>query len=485
MTISQASVGIGIDLGTQGARVLAVDGLGNVISRAQESWPLQLNDSDFREQDPSTWWLAITRCVRQIARELPMGGNVTITAAATSGTLVLADRNLKPVRPAIMWNDKRARIESDELNLKRDAGIKLGTSWFRPTFTLPKALWVMKNEPEKYLQVRFILSAGDWVLGQLRAGTPITDYTNALKSGADLDTLAWPDGLSEIGVNPTHLPEIVAPGTPIGQILSSVAEDWGLPLDTKVFAGMTDASAAQVASGAVEMGSWVSTIGTGLSIKGTSEQKIEDSKSQVYSHKHWNRGWIPSATSHCGADAIGVRFAGQDMGKLTKDARELKTSNTLVLPLATVGEFFPFHAPAARGFELGSSTGPGDLFRGYLEGVAFIERLALEKLNNLGASVTGPQVTMGGGAHNSLWMELRASVLGRSVLKAKETSSAFGAALIALAGGPEEISRVARLLVSYDYEVAPEKGESEMYQDRFAHFLDELRSRGYLSEAIT
>lgn len=485
MTVSLPRLGIGIDVGTQGVRVLAVDDLGNVISRAQENWPLQLSDSDFREQDPSTWWLAIARCVRQIAKDIPARQSVGITVAATSGTLVLADQNLRPVRPAIMWNDKRARMESEELNSKRKAGMELGTSWFRPTFTLPKAMWVMRNEPATFVQSKHVLSAGDWILSQLRDGNPVTDYTNALKSGADLDNLSWPDGLSEMGVDPTHLPDIVAPGTPIGQILPSVAEDWGLPPNTQVFAGMTDASAAQVASGAVDNGSWVSTIGTGLSIKGTSGQKIEDSISQIYSHRHWDSGWVPSATSHCGADAIGVRFAGQDIEQLTNAARKLPISNSLVLPLATVGEFFPFHAPAARGFELGSSAGPGDLFRGYLEGVAFVERLALEKLDDLGAAVTGPQVTMGGGALNTLWMDLRASVLGRPVLRAKETTSAFGASLIALAGSPGEISKTARLLVTYNYEVEPRKDESANYQNRYEQFLDELKTRGYLSEAIS
>jgi sugar (pentulose or hexulose) kinase len=246
---------------------------------------------------------------------------------------------------------------------------------------------------------------------------------------------------------------------------------------------MTDANASQVASGAVDKGSWVTTIGTGLSIKGTSDQKIQNEINQVYSHRHWDRGWIPSATSHCGADAIGVRFNGQNMAQLSHAAAQLPMSSVLVLPLATVGEFFPFHAPSARGFELGSSAGPGDLFRGYLEGVAFIERLALERLEDLGADVRGPQVTMGGGALNTLWMNLRASVLGRPVLRAEETSAAFGASLIALAANPKEISRTARRLVRYNYEAEPHPIESGLYHSRYEQFLDELKLQGYLPES--
>jgi sugar (pentulose or hexulose) kinase len=153
-----------------------------------------------------------------------------------------------------------------------------------------------------------------------------------------------------------------------------------------------------------------------------------------------------------------------------------------VLPLTTVGEFFPFYAPEARGFELGSSTCLGDLFRGYLEGIAFVERLAMDEMDTIGLSVTGPQVTMGGGAQNMEWMRIRASVLQRSVVRPVETSSAFGAAIIALAGSPQNISETARVLVKYNFEALPRAEATTAYDDRYGEFLHELSERGYLND---
>jgi sugar (pentulose or hexulose) kinase len=383
-----------------------------------------------------------------------------------------------------MWNDKRARIESDELNAACEDGSLRGATAFRPTFTLSKALWVMRNEPEAFSLTAFILSAGDWILGLMHGLRPVTDYTNALKSGANLETLEWPIGLERLGIDRAHLPAIIAPGMPIGLILPAVAEAWGLSDKTQIVAGMTDASAAQVAAGAVDSGEWVTTIGTGLSIKGNSSVRLEDTSGAVYSHRHWREGWVPSATSHCGADAIGVRFAGEDLDFLTRAAAARSISTVLVLPLSTVGEFFPFYAPKARGFELGSSADAGDLFRGYLEGIAFVERLAMEKMEALGVHVTGPQITMGGGAQNSEWMSIRASVLGRNVVRPEKTSSAFGAAIIALAESPQEISGAARLLVKYSFEAVPQMEAATAYHDRYGEFLDELSRRGYLDGAL-
>jgi len=483
MTRVLSRVGIGVDVGTQGVRVIAVDESGRILGRAQERWPLQVDESDFREQNPTDWWSAIGTCVPRVASTIPHGHPVTMTVAATSGTLVLADHLLKPVRPAIMWNDKRARVESDELNAARADGSLRGTTAFRPTFTLSKALWVMRNEPQAFSRAAHILSAGDWILSLMHGRQPVTDYTNALKTGVNLEKLQWPTELEVLGINLAHLPTIVAPGQLIGRILPAVAEAWSLPAKTQIVAGMTDASAAQVASGAVDTGEWVSTIGTGLSIKGNSPVRLEDASGAVYSHRHWSCGWVPSATSHSGADAIGIRFAGEDLGSLTRTAATLSLSSVLVLPLTTVGEFFPFYAPKARGFELGSSTCSGDLFRGYLEGIAFVERLAMEEMHTLGLSVTGPQVTMGGGAQNTVWMGIRASVLQRSIVRPVETSSAFGAAIIALAASPQEISVTAQVLVKYNFEALPRVEAATAYHDRYGEFLDELSRRGYLNDA--
>lgn len=478
---------LGIDVGTQGARVVIIDEIGTVRARAESGWPLQGDASDEREQDPADWLSAIVECVRSASAGVKANRITSISVAATSGTLVLTDANLVPLRPALMWNDKRARREADEANLAFRQHPPCGyVTAFRPTSTLPKALWVRRHESEVWARARHILSAGDWILAQLRGGEPRSDYTNVLKLGYDLETLEWPSVLEDnLGISPSLLPSVVAPGTELGPMTDAAAASFGFSHRPIVIAGMTDANAAQLAGGAVDEGSWLTTIGTGLSVKGVSRARLSSPDGALYSHRHWHEGWVPTATSHSGADSIATEFRGEDLNELTALAHQRELSSTIVLPLATVGEFFPFWAPTATGFVVGEPRDRGDLFRGFLEGIAFVEGLIMQRMVERGAAVIGAQLTMGGGASNTAWMAIRANILGRPVARPKETSSAFGAAIIALAGDPALIAQTADATVRLDLVVEPDSAGVARYAERHGEWLQQLAQRGYLDEPPT
>lgn len=461
-------------MGTQGTRVVVVDERGLVVAWASRSWALQEDSSDVREQDPEVWWNAIIACVHEALASIDSNKHVVaISVAATSGTLVLADEKMKPIRPAIMWNDKRARKESAV------AAVVLDRPDMRPGFSLAKAMWVLRNEPAVWGQVRHVISAGDWLLARLTGGEPASDYTNAMKTGLDLDTLKWPTELRDLGIDTTLLPRVVAPGSFLGVVTPEIANATGLANTTRVIVGLTDSTAAQVAAGVVDEGQWVTTIGTGLSIKGVSAKRLDDKTGTLYSHRHWTQGWIPTGTSHCGADSLSLRFQGENLADLTEAAPHA-LSSTLVLPLTTVGEFFPFHAPDARGFEIGTPTNHADLFRGYLEGIAFVERLGMERMCSSGAEVVGPQVTMGGGSANDEWMRLRATILNRPTSRPAHTNSAFGAAIVA-ASTESDISSTARRMVKYVATFDPSSQRIEQYEGRYAEFIRALVNHGYLA----
>ena len=65
----------------------------------------------------------------------------------------------------------------------------------------------------------------------------------------------------------------------------------------------------------------------------------------------------------------------------------------LSYPLRREGERFPFVSGDARGFSVGVPQDEADEHRAALEGVAFLERFALERVQTLGIEVRGPFVT--------------------------------------------------------------------------------------------
>lgn len=470
--MSEALV-LGIDVGTQGARVVAVDSAGDVLATSSQAFALQVHPDGAHEQDPELWWSAVRTCTAEVVAQVRPQQIGALSVTATSGTLVLTDADLVPLRPAVMWNDKRAQTQAAELSRALDDPA------IRPGFTAAKALWVRAREPELWSRVRWVLSAGDWLLARLTLSgtTPVTDYTNGLKLGLDLETLAWPTILSDLGLAPHLLPTVAAPGSPLGVVDPGFAAAVGIGPDTSVRLGVTDATAAQIAAGAVRPGDAVTTIGTGLSIKAVSRARLRDDTGALYAHRHWDSGWIVSGTSHCGGDSISHHFPGQDWDALT--AARHTPSSLLVLPLATVGEYFPFRAPQARGFEVGAPKDDADRFRGYLEGVAHVERLSLDLMAEAGAAVTGPQLTMGGGSANDTWMVVRASILGRQSARPAATSSAFGAAVVA-AAIDGDITGAAQRMVRRAATFDPDPHLAEQAAQSHERFLAELTNRGYL-----
>jgi sugar (pentulose or hexulose) kinase len=75
-------------------------------------------------------------------------------------------------------------------------------------------------------------------------------------------------------------------------------------------------------------------------------------------------------------------------------------------------------------------------FQALLEGVASVEALAYQRLAGLGAPHLRRVISIGGGARNEAWTEIRRRTLGVPVTIAEQTEASLGAALLALQGSP-------------------------------------------------
>src|SRR5690606_25037871 len=102
---------IGIDVGTQGVRLILVDQQGNQIYSGGES--LRLTERSREEQSPQEWWQACLRLLKTMSAaikpELSEGFVIeSIAATSTSGTVIPLDRHNNALHPAIMYSDQRS-----------------------------------------------------------------------------------------------------------------------------------------------------------------------------------------------------------------------------------------------------------------------------------------------------------------------------------------------------------------------------------------
>ncbi|HEY5318523.1 MAG TPA: FGGY-family carbohydrate kinase, partial [Solirubrobacteraceae bacterium] len=324
----------------------------------------------------------------------------------------------------------------------------------------------------------------DFVTRRLIGREVPADSSHALKTGYDLLHDAWPhDVMSALGVPEGMLPEVVRSGTELGRIGEPGAQATGIPAGTPVIAGMTDGCAAQLAAGALSVGSWNSVLGTTLVLKGVSTEPIRDPHGAVYSHHAPDGRWLPGGASSVGAGVLSQHFPRRDLAELDRRAADCEPAGVLTYPLVSRGERFPFVVPDAEGFMLGEPSGEEDHFAGLLQGVALAERLCFDYLDSLGAPIDGELSLTGGATRSRYWCQLRADVLGREVRLLEHSEPAFGMALLAASGG-RGLAETAGEMVRVREVIEPRGDRAGRFLEPYMSLVAELERRGWLERSV-
>ncbi|XAS67685.1 FGGY family carbohydrate kinase [Micrococcaceae bacterium Sec5.7] len=480
---SADQVWVGIDLGTQSVRALAVTGTGKVVGSGSRTLTSH-RDGPRHEQNPEQWWEAVSGASTDALRNVPAAAVRGVAVDATSGTILLMDRDGLPLTPGLMYDDGRAAAETARVN---DLGARiwgeLGYQRMQPAWALPKLLWLLREHHDTIADAR-LAHQSDFINRRLTGRDVPTDLSNALKTGAHLIEEKWPEGLmQDLGIPLTILPDLVRSGTQIGTVSPAAAAATGLPAGTPVIAGATDGCAAQLGAGALKVGSWNSVLGTTLVLKGVTRDLLQDPLGVVYSHKAPNGDWLPGGASSTGAGVISRDFSGRDLAQLESLARSYEPSRVLAYPLVSRGERFPFLAPDAEGFLLGNAAGDGETYAAILQGIAYIERLCFDYLHLLGAPVDGELILTGGATKSEYWCQLRADILGRPVTLPQNAEPALGMAVLAASPG-RAASEVAAEMVRMRRIIEPRNGSAGRYDAAYLDLVGELEQRGWLPAAV-
>ena len=452
---------LGIDLGTGGVRCVLVDEKGAILAEVtkpidQQNLSLEVGKS---EQDPLDW----TRSLEAAFDELfafPSNRNVhAIAVDSTSGTILPVSRAGKVLGPALMHNDMRAVQEAESCN-------ELFGGTCSPTFSLPKILWMQGNckLPDDCLFLHATDFLNAWLAGTMAIPT---DFTNAMKTGVDLEAETW----SKSSLIPLfQLPPVVRPGKIIGELETSKSKRWGLPKKVVLVAGSTDSNAAFFASGASQKGEWSSTIGSTLAIKGVSSKKLFDSEGRIYEHKHPDGFWLPGGASNAGGEIIRTHFSGREP-QMESKARSIPIGSSQVYPSTRTGERLPFTSSSFRPFLSPKELSGPKLYRGCLEGIAFLEAMTFSLLRSLGGEVGEKIYATGGMTKSSLGMQIRANILQKYILVPSHPHSAMGSAILAASGfHKHSVGQISESMVSIGKRVYPVDDGDHSYKESFLKF---------------
>jgi xylulokinase len=395
------------------------------------------------EHDAETiWWADFVALARALgARADQTGGQiVSVCVSGIGPTLLAADANGRPLRPAILYGiDSRSTREIADLTEQYGADTILarGGTLLSSQAVGPKLLWLRRNEPDIWANTRQLLMANSFVVERL-TGEYILDHHSASQVDPlyDIHTNGWADDWASEIVPGLALPRLIWPGEVAGQITAAAAAETGLPAGIPVAGGSIDAWVEALSVDVREPGDMMLMYGTTLMVVEIVDQLTPYPGLWGTTHLFPGTNSLSTGLATSGALTSWLReiAGGPPFETLLDEAAAVRpgADGLLVLPYFA-GERAPIDDPRARGLILGLtlSHGRGHLYRALLEASGFGVRHIVETLKAAGAQ--GRRlVAVGGGTQRDLWPQIISDILGQPQEIPRETIGAsYGDALLA------------------------------------------------------
>jgi sugar (pentulose or hexulose) kinase len=412
---------LGVDVGTSGVRVAAINQAADVVGFAASAMPTARRDGQRITQDASVWNRGLDDAMARLASMIDLSRVGALAVDGTSGTLVGVDDRGTPVTTGSLYNDRAdaADIAAVERAAPPNAAVHGVTS------PLARAIRLLRTPG-----VARILHQADWIAGQFSGRFDISDESNALKTGYDPVSRRWPDWIAATDLASQKLPGVVAAGSIIGKVAADASRRFGLPTRTVVVTGMTDGCAAFMATGACKPGNAVTSLGSTLVLKLASERPLFSPEFGIYSHRIGDL-WLAGGASNSGGAALAKFFTAEQMRDISSRI-DLGVSTGLdYYPLPAPGERFPINDPALAPRMTPRPDDDAVFLQALFEGIASIEALGYRRLSELGGPRLTGVATVGGGAANERWRRIRAATLGVPVVTSETDEAAVGVARLA------------------------------------------------------
>ena len=450
---------IGIDVGTQSAKVVIFDLEGNVVCQGGQALrKMDIPGPQLAEHPDDDLWEALMVASRQAMsrfREDFGGRDQDILAAGVCiirccRVMMRADGDL--AYPVINWMDKRI------------------------------------NDPYRYDpvygEVRYVTTTSGYITHRL-TGDPRDTCANYIGWWPmDDDTLEWssdPALFQTCNVPRTMLFDVVRPGEVLGRVSPQAAAKTGLPEGMPVVATAHDKAVEALGSGPLDEGTALISLGTYIGAMVQGREHLKEAKSfwsfqasipgrYLYECPGVRRGmWAVSWF----CDQFGVAMS-QEAARQGLPVEELFNREAAEVPagcegLLTIHDWTPpvdamYRKGAMFGFD-GRHT-RAHMYRSILEGIAFRVKSHMERmLKELGTSLDN-LIISGGGAKSDLFVQIFADVFGlparrNEMVAAAAMGCAINAALAV--GAFETYEQALKTMVRPGRTFAPDAENTEIY----------------------
>ncbi len=439
---------LALDQGTTSTRAALFDAQGRCLASAAREFPQHYPRPGWVEHDAVEIWQTVAAVVPPVLAQAGVAAQDLAAIGLTNQreTVVVWDRATgAPVAPAIVWQDRRTAAfcrqrQGDEGWLRERTGLVLD-----PYFSASKLHWLLEADPELRRRAEAgRLACGtidSWLLWHLTGGqVHATDYSNASRTLLlDLYRACWDEELCRyFGVPPALLPAV----QPSASRFGTTAPLPFLPAGIPITGVAGDQQAALFGQGGFAPGDAKCTYGTGAFFLMHTGDHPTRSRHRLLSSlaamTDTKPQYVLEGSVFIAGAAVQWLRDGLHLIAQAADSEALAARAAENLPLLFVPGFVglgaPHWVPEARGvlFGLTRDTGPAELARAALEGVALqVVDLVTAADQDAGRPLETLRVD-GGMAANAWFLQCQADLLGRPVLPAREKeATALGAAFLA------------------------------------------------------
>ena len=462
------------DIGSTGCKtcLYALDDKLAFVDGELAEYELKTVGTDGVEQDTEDWWRAMAATTRTVMDRTGRPEIAGVSFSAQMQGLVLVDRSLKALRPALSYMDQRSgeqrtRVLGRGLKIEGMNARKLlvslainGAVSASVKDPVWKYLWVKDNEPETFAAVYKWLDVKDYLITRatgvcsMTADSAFATFLTSKKSGHR----KWSPSLLKMhGVNSAHMPKIVASTDRVGVLTPRAAADLGLTAGTPVFGGGGDASMISVGAGATRTGDAYVYTGTSGWVSLTVDRPKVDVKRRIaaitgaqddrylyFAEQETAGKCLEWVRDHLALDEIDLY-----LGSHPAVGPESEYENLYDFLIDTIGSVpagaggvifapwlhgnrAPFDDPASRGlfFNLSLDSGKSAMVRAVVEGIIFHQKWLLESIE-ASFPVEGKLGFVGGGALSPLIAQMLSDILERPVRRMADPrhAGAAGAAI--------------------------------------------------------
>ena len=400
---------LGYDIGSSSIKASLLNAetgeLNNSAISPEYEMKIESPQMGWAEQNPETWWEHVVSATKKVFSKIQTASYEIegIGISYQMHGLVMVNKNLKVLRPSIIWCDSRAVELGNKAFSALGMKYCLGHCLNSPgNFTASKLKWVKENQPEIYSEIFKIMLPGDFIAMKLT--DKISTTISGLSEGIfwDFENKSLADKLIDYyGFENKLIADIVPTFGNQGELTKKAASELGLYPGIPVTYRAGDQPNNALSLNVLNPGEIAATAGTSGVIYGVTDKNIIDNESRVntFAHVNYSNSQPNKGVLLC-INGTGIQYSWIKQTILNNKFK-YEELNQLAESIAVGSEglfCFPYGNGAERMLQnkdvQGQFTGInfnihklGHLIRAAQEGIVFSFRYGLDIMKSIGLEI--------------------------------------------------------------------------------------------------